>query len=106
MYTVSTDKSKLDVDLIHRFLSEVSYWAKNVPRDVVERSIANAICFGAYAGDEQAGFARVVTDCAVFAYIGDVFVVPAHRGRDVSKLIMRAIREHPNLQSLRRWHLL
>jgi len=105
MYTVSTDKSKLDVDLIHRFLSEESYWAKNVRRDVVERSIANAICFGAYAGEEQVAFARVVTDCAVFAYIGDVFVVPAHRGRGVSKLIMRAIREHPDLQSLRRWHL-
>ena len=105
MYTVSTDKSKLDVDLIHRFLSEESYWAKGVPRAVVERSIANAICFGAYDGTDQVGFARVISDCAVFAYIADVFVVPAHRGRGVSKLIMSAIREHPDLQSLRRWHL-
>ena len=110
MYIVSTDKSKLDVDLIHRFLSEESYWAKNIPRALVERSIAHSICFGAYAPTstnvEQVGFARVVTDCAVFAYVGDVFVVPAHRGRGVSKRIMEAIRAHPDLQSLRRWHLL
>jgi GNAT superfamily N-acetyltransferase len=105
MYTVSTDPSKLDVDLIHRFLSEESYWANGIPRTVVERAIAHSICFGAYAGGAQAGFARVITDSAVFAYIADVFVVPAHRGRGVSKLILRAIREHPDLQSLRRWHL-
>ena len=105
MYTLSTDPSKLDVDLIHRFLSEESYWAEGIPRELVERSIAHSICFGAYAGGEQAGFARVVTDRAVFAYIADVFVVPAHRGRGVSKLLMRAIREHPDLQALRRWHL-
>jgi GNAT superfamily N-acetyltransferase len=103
---VSTDKSRLDIDLIHNFLSKESYWATNIPRDVVERSIENAICFGAYEGKEQVGFARVVTDYAVFAYVGDVFVLPAHRGRGVSKLIMQAIREHPGLQRLRRWHLL
>ncbi|HEV8659938.1 MAG TPA: hypothetical protein VGS96_15130 [Thermoanaerobaculia bacterium] len=82
-YEVSTDKSRLDIDLIHNFLSKESYWATNIPRDVVERSIENAICFGAYEGKEQVGFARVVTDYAVFAYVGDVFV----RGRGVSKLI-------------------
>ncbi len=104
-YEVSTGKSRLDIDLIHKFLSNESYWAKNIPRDVLERSIDNSICFGAYEGREQAGFARVITDYAVFAYVADVFVLPAHRGRGVSKLIMQAIREHPDLQRLRRWHL-
>ncbi|HEY3056504.1 MAG TPA: GNAT family N-acetyltransferase [Thermoanaerobaculia bacterium] len=105
-YEVSTDKSRLDIDLIHNFLSTESYWAKKIPRDVLERSIENALCFGAYDGNEQIGFARVITDYAVFAYVGDVFVLPAHRGRGVSKLIMQAIRDHPDLQRLRRWHLL
>ena len=105
MYTVSTDPSKLDLDVIHRFLSEESYWARGIPRAVVERSVANSICFGAYHGDEQVGFARVITDRAVFAYVADVFVLPAHRGRGVSKQIMRAIRDYPDLQALRRWHL-
>ncbi|HSP14587.1 MAG TPA: GNAT family N-acetyltransferase [Thermoanaerobaculia bacterium] len=105
-YEVSTDKSQLDIDLIHEFLSNDSYWAKNVPRELVERSIANSLCFGAYQGRQQVGFARVISDLAVFAYVADVFVIPAHRGRGVSKLIMQAIREHPDLQVLRRWHLL
>jgi len=106
MYTISTDKSRLDRAMIHKFLSEDSYWARNIPRDLVERSIENAICFGAYDGERQIGFARVVTDRATFAYIGDVFVLPSHRGRGVSKQIMQAIRDHPELQNLRRWHLL
>lgn len=105
-YEVSTDKERLDIDRIHKFLSEESYWAKNIPRGVFERSIENAICFAAYEGSELAGFARVVTDRAVFAYIGDVFVLPEHRGHGVSKMIMQAIRAHPDLQGLRRWHLL
>ena len=106
MYTISTEKSRLDVDMIHRYLSEESYWAKNIPRRIVERSIENALCFGAYEGHTQVGFARVVTDFAIFAYVGDVFVLPGHRGRGVSKMLMRAIREHPSLQEVRRWHLL
>jgi len=106
MYTISTDKSRLDVAMIHRYLSEESYWAKNIPRELVERSIENSICFGAYDGDRQIGFARVVTDRAAFAYIGDVFVLDSHRGRGVSKQLMQAIRDHPDLRLLRRWHLL
>src|SRR6185295_6571318 len=106
MYTISTDKSRLDVAMIHRYLSEESYWAKDIPLELVERSIENAICFGAYDGDRQIGFARVVTDRAVFAYVGDVFVLESHRGRGVSKQMMQAIRDHPDLRSLRRWHLL
>jgi GNAT superfamily N-acetyltransferase len=106
MYTISTDKSRLDVAMIHRYLSEESYWAKNMPRDLFERSIENSICFGAYDGDRQIGFARVVTDRAVIAYVADVFVLDPHRGRGVSKLLMQAIRDHPDRQRLRRWHLL
>ena len=105
MYTISTDKSRLDVDMIYRYLSEEAYWSRNIPRDLVERSIENSMCFAAYDGPKQIGFARVITDCATFAYIGDVFVLPSHRGRGISKQIMQAIREHPDLQRLRRWHL-
>jgi GNAT superfamily N-acetyltransferase len=105
MYTITTDKSMLDIDLIHKFLASESYWAKNRPRDVVERSIENSLCFGAFDGREQVGFARVITDYATFAYVADVFVVEAHRGRGVSKELIRAMREHPQLQRLRRWHL-
>jgi GNAT superfamily N-acetyltransferase len=106
MVTVSTDKSKLDRNMVHRYLSEDSYWAKNIPRELVERSIDNSLCFGVYDGEKQVGFARVVTDFAVFAYVGDVFILPSHRGQGLSKLLIRTIREHPDLQQLRRWHLL
>ena len=102
---ISTDRARLDVALIHRYLCEESYWANGIPRELVERSIANSLCFGAYDGAAQVGFARVVTDYATFGYVADVFVLPSHRGLGVSKAIMRAIREHPALQRLRRWHL-
>lgn len=106
MIEISTEKSRLDVDVIHRYLSEESYWAKGIPRDLVETSIANSLCFAAYDDDKLVGFARVITDYAVFAYIADVFVLPSHRGLGISKHVMQAIRSHPGLQRLRRWHLL
>jgi GNAT superfamily N-acetyltransferase len=90
--------------MIHRFLTNC-YWAAGIPREIVQRSIENALCFGAFAEDEQVGFARVITDRATYAYIGDVFVLESHRGRGVSKLLMTAIVEHPELQGLRRWSL-
>ena len=102
---ISADRARIDVELVYRYLSEESYWAENIPRSVFDRSIANALCFGAYEDGSQVGFARVVSDFATFAYIADVFVLPSHRGRGVSKAIMAAIREHPQLQGLRRWHL-
>ena len=105
MFTISTDKSRLDLPLIHRFLSEESYWAKNVPREVVERSIEHSLPFGVFDGERQIGFARVITDYAVYAYVADVFVVPEYRGRGAAKELMQAIRSHPELQGLRRWHL-
>jgi len=102
---ISSERARIDFETVYRFLSEESYWAKGIARDVVERSIENALCFGAYDGGTQIGFARVVTDFATFAYVGDVFVLPSHRGQGVSKAIMAAIRDHPRLQRLRRWHL-
>jgi GNAT superfamily N-acetyltransferase len=104
-YTISTDKGQLDIALIHRFLSQESYWAQNVPLDVVMRSIDNSLCFGVYHGDQQVGFARVITDQATFAYLADVFVLPEHRGRGLSKQLMATISDWPTLQGLRRWVL-
>ena len=100
-YEISTDRSRLDVALIHEFLHS-SYWATGIPRSVVERSIQNSLCFGAFLGAQQVGFARVISDFATFAYVADVFVLPEHCGRGVAKLLMRSIVEHPELQSLRR----
>ena len=97
---ISTDPDRLDIEVIHGFLRQ-SYWAEGRPRSVVERSIRNSLCFGVYHAGRQIAFARVLTDRAVFAYLMDVFVVPAFRGRGVSKALMRAILQHPDLQSLR-----
>lgn len=105
-YTISTDKTWLNVDLIHQFLSQESYWAKNIPRALVERSIDHSLCFGVYTGDEQVGFARIITDYTTFAYLADVFILPAHRGRGLSKRLVQVITEHADLQGLRRWVLI
>ena len=102
---VSTDRERLDVAMIHRYLSEESYWAAGIPRELVEKSIRGSLCFGAFDGGAQVGFARVISDYATFAYVADVFVLASHRGRGVAKAIMEAIRAHPELQGLRRWHL-
>jgi GNAT superfamily N-acetyltransferase len=102
--TVSTDPARIDLDVVHGFLT-TSYWAAGIPRELVERSIRNSICFGAYVEGRQVGFARVISDRATFAYVCDVFALPSHRGRGVGKRIMAAIRAHPELQGLRRWTL-
>ena len=105
-FVIDTDPARLDRAMIHRFLSEDSYWARGIPREVVDRSIAGSLCFGVYAPDgRQAGFARAVTDRATFAYVGDVFVLPEFRGRGLSRALMAAMRAHPDLQGLRRWLL-
>ncbi len=102
---ISDDRARMDVARIHEYLGTESYWARGIPRERVERSIANSLCFGAFDGELQVGFARVITDYATFAYVADVFVVETHRGRGISKQIMQAIVSHAALQSLRRWHL-
>ena len=103
-YTVSMDSGRFDLSMIHRFLTSC-YWAEGIPRDIVQRSIENAMCFGVFDGDKQVGFARVITDRATYAYIGDVFILESHRRRGLSKLLMKAIMEHPELQGFRRWSL-
>ncbi len=100
-YLISTDKLKLDLDVIHSFLA-TSYWAENIPRQVVERAIEHSLCFGVYEGDKQVGFARVVSDYATFAYIADVFILESYRGKGLSKWLMERIMAHPDLQGLRR----
>jgi len=102
---VTTDPSRLDIDVIHGFLTRC-YWAECIPREIVERSIRGSLCFGAFRRDAQVGFARVITDRATFAYIADVFVLESHRGEGVGRLLMQCIMSHPDLQGLRRWSLL
>lgn len=104
-FTVSTDLARLDVDMIHAFLS-TCYWAKGIPRAVCERSITNAEPFGVYEGTRQVGFARVVTDYATVGYLGDVFILEPWRGRGLSRFLMDSIMAHPELQGFRRWFLL
>jgi GNAT superfamily N-acetyltransferase len=101
---VTTDPARLDIETVHGFLTR-SYWAEGIPREVVERSIRHSICFGAFEGDRQVGFARVISDRATFAYVADVFVLPSHRGRSIGKRLMACITSHPELQDLRLWTL-
>jgi len=104
-FTISTDPNRLDIPLIHDFLSRVSYWATGRSLAVVERSIKHSLCFGIYEGQQQVGFARVVTDFATFAWVADVFVLDAYRGRGLGTWLMEVIITHPDLQGFRRWVL-
>ena len=103
-YTISTDRALLKIDVIHGFLAE-SYWAKDIPRALVERMIRHSLNFGVYHREKQAGFARVISDYTTFAYIADVFILPEHRGNGLSKALVGTILAHPELQGLRRWML-
>jgi len=96
---ISTDPARIDIDLVHSFLT-TSYWAQGRSREVVERSIAHSICFGVYAAGRQVAFGRVVTDRAVFGYFADIFVVPEFRGRGISKLLVQAMLDHPDVARL------
>jgi GNAT superfamily N-acetyltransferase len=104
-FAISTDRGRLNLDMIHGFLTNC-YWARGIPREVVARSIAGALCFGIYdENGAQVGFARVISDFATIAYIGDVFVLETHRGRGLGKWLMQCITQYPALQNLRRWIL-
>ncbi len=105
-YLYSTDKDKLQFDVIHSYLSTDSYWARGISPDILRRSIENSVCLGIYNGSEQVGFARVVTDKATFGYLGDVFVLEPHRGKGLSKNLMAFLLKHPELKGFRRWLLL
>jgi ribosomal protein S18 acetylase RimI-like enzyme len=101
-YEISTDAARLDRTLIHRFLRDDSYWARGIPRHIMDRAIDNSLCFGLYAGDNrQAGFARAITDRAAIAYLADVFVLEGHRGRGLGKWLIETVLAHPDLQGLR-----
>ena len=103
-FVISTDPRRLNLDVVHGFLTQC-YWAKGIPREVVARSIENSLCFGIYADGNQAGFARVISDYATYAYIGDVFVLESYRGRGLAKWLMECVMQYPRLQGLRRWSL-
>ena len=104
MITISTDKSKLKIDVIHKFLTK-AYWAKGRTIDEVKKSIEHCLCFGAYLDEKQIGFARIATDFTVFAYVMDVFILPEHQGNGYSKQLMKAINEEPQLKSCKVWML-
>ena len=105
-YLISTDPARVNLDVVHTFLTNC-YWAKGIPRETVARSIEHSLCFGVYDGSgAQVGFARVISDFATIAYLGDVFVLESHRGHGLSKWLMECIKQHPSLQGLRRWFLL
>lgn len=100
-YEISSDAARLDVDAIHDFLAQ-SYWSPGIPRSVVERAIANSLCFGAFCEGRQVGFARVITDKATFAYLADVYVLFEHRGQGLAQRLLAEVIGHPELQGLRR----
>ena len=104
-YEISTDKKRLDLVVIHDFLANESYWAKGIPLEVMKKSIDNSLCFGVYRQGRQVGFARVVTDYATTAYVGDVFILEAFRGRGLGKRLIKTIVNHPELEGLRLWFL-
>jgi GNAT superfamily N-acetyltransferase len=104
-FLISTDPARLDLDVIHGFLTNC-YWAKGIPRELVARSIEHSLCFGVYDGSgAQVGFAKVISDFATYAYVADVFVLESHRGRGLGKALMQCVVQHPSLQGLRRWSL-
>jgi len=116
-FIISTDKTKIDVEIVHNYLSKESYWAKNIPLNIVTTAIENSFCFGVYKKEgnnvlkqtlpigRQVGFARVITDKATFAYLADVFIISAYRGKGLSKWLLHEIMNHPELQGLRGWML-
>ena len=103
-YRITTDPGKLDLAAVHAFLSR-SFWAEGIPKATVAKAIANSLCFGLFDGDDQVGFARVVTDRATYAYLCDVYVLETHRGQGLGKWLIETVMAHPDLQGLRRFQL-
>jgi GNAT superfamily N-acetyltransferase len=104
-FLVSTDPAKLDVEVIHRYLAEESYWARGMTLATLRRAVAHSLCFGLYAGEKQIGFARVISDYATYAYLSDVFVLDGYRGQGLGQWLLACVVAHPELQSLRRFGL-
>ena len=104
-FTISTERARIDIALVHDYLCNESYWAKNIPVAIVKKSIDGSLCFGIYHHDQQIGFARVITDRATFGYLADVFIIERFRGKGLSKWLMQVIMDHPDLRGFRRWML-
>jgi GNAT superfamily N-acetyltransferase len=104
-FVVSTDPARLDLAVIHHFLAEESYWAKGMTLETLQRAMAHSLCFGLYRGEQQIGFARVVTDYATYAYLSDVFVLAAYRGQGLGEWLLSCVLAHPDLKTLRRFGL-
>lgn len=104
-YEIDTAKDRLDIALIHDFLSRCSHWARDIPRDVLDKAIANSLCFGLYRDGEQIGFARVISDEATYAYVSDVFVVASHRNAGLGQFLVEAVLAYEPLRGLRLWQL-
>ena len=104
-FVISTDPAKLNVDAVHAYLSQESYWAQGIPKEIVARAINHSLCFGVYDGNHQIGFARVISDYATYAYLSDVYILEGYRGKGLSKWLMECIMAHLNLQKLRRFSL-
>ncbi|OFX21042.1 MAG: GNAT family N-acetyltransferase [Bacteroidetes bacterium GWA2_31_9] len=105
-YLISTDKSMLNLNVIHDFIANKSYWGKNIPFETVKTSVENSLNFGLYHKKKLIGNARVISDFSTIAYLGDVFVLEEFRGQGLSKWLIETVVSHPNLQGLRRWILL
>lgn len=103
---ITTDRSRIDLDYVHNYLSKKSYWAKGISQHLVEKSVENSLCFSVFSNEKQIGFGRVVTDYATFAYLCDVFIDEDFQGKGFSKKLMESIMAHPDLQSIRRWMLM
>jgi GNAT superfamily N-acetyltransferase len=103
-YVISTDPARMDTVAIHAYLSR-SYWAAGIPVETVRQALANSLCFGLFHGDSQVGIARVITDCATYAYLCDVYVLESHRGKGLGQWLMQVVTAHPDLQGLRRFSL-
>lgn len=104
-FAISTDPARLDIPRIHRYLAEESYWARNIPRDLLKKALANSRCYGIYQDATLVGFGRLITDYATFAYVGDVFVLQSHRGQGLSKWLVECMLADPEVQGLRNWTL-
>jgi GNAT superfamily N-acetyltransferase len=105
-FQLTTDANQMNLAVIHDFLANQSYWAKNIPFEIVKKAVENSLNFGLFQGETQVGYARVITDYATMAYLADVFVLPEYRGKGLSKWLMETIINHPDLQGFRRWILL
>lgn len=105
-FTISTARDRLDLKVIHQYLSEEAYWSKQVPLEIIQKSIDHSLPFGLYERNAQIGFARIISDYATFAYLADVFILPGYQGQGLGKWLLSAIQEHPDLQGLRRWLLM